>query len=165
MAMKVWNTGDVLSAADLDTWAIPRAVVKPTDESVTSSTTLQADNDLVLPVDANGTYRLDMYLDYEAASGGDLKMGFTFPAGLLMRYHLVGTDNSGNPYTGSTNIQTSNPIVNGAGAAVLRGASFRGTVVTTGTAGNLTLTWAQNASNATSTIVHQYSHMMLTRLA
>jgi hypothetical protein len=50
------------------------------------------------------------------------------------------------------------------GAGTLAGALIKGTVTTAGTAGNLTLQWAQVSSSGTATILHSGSWMTLDRI-
>src|SRR5215472_8894872 len=67
-------------------------VVKPTDQSVTSSTVLVNDNALVIPVVANANYKFDLYLDFEGGTSGssDIKFTWTVPASTTMRYGIFG---------------------------------------------------------------------------
>lgn len=166
MGVKQWNPGDVLTAADMNAWAVPLAVMKPADTSRTSNTTLTADPDLTLAVAANALYRFWCFLDYEGAAlgTGDIKWQFTVPTSSTLRYHLVcwsplGAANTQNTMAagGTANAGTIN-------TGNLAGATMHGTLDTAGTAGSITLLWAQITSNATSTILHAQSAMVLDRI-
>lgn len=166
MAMKVWNVGDVLTASDMNIWVVPRAVVKPSDQSLTSTTTMVNDTALVLPVDANATYDIHGFLLYEGGvqNSSDMKIQWTFPAGLTMYYQLVGID-TGGVIRSATHTQATVPTIgsNGAGTRIVQ--SVNGTVIVSSTAGNLQLQWAQNTSSGTATIMHAMSHLQLHRIA
>jgi hypothetical protein len=63
----------------------PHLIVrKPADEGPISSTTFQADNDLIAPVGANETWIFMLYTRWVAASAADVKMRWTFPASPVM---------------------------------------------------------------------------------
>src|SRR6266542_1211240 len=53
---------------------------KTSNQTVTSSTTLVNDTALVLPVGANEVWQFGFNLIYTAATTGDIKFAFTFPA-------------------------------------------------------------------------------------
>jgi hypothetical protein len=52
----------------------------------------------------------------------------------------------------------------GGGAGTGRGVTITGNIVTSSTAGNLGVNWAQSSSVATATIWHQYSYLKLVRV-
>lgn len=59
----------------------PHLIVrKPSDEGPISSTTFQADNDLIAPVGVNEVWLFQYFLRFVAATGGDIKLRWTFPA-------------------------------------------------------------------------------------
>lgn len=148
------------SFAGLEAW-------KAADTSRAGTVTaLAADPDLTVPLAANDTYSFDLDLLYEGGTQGaaDLKVGWTVPAGTTMRYTVVNTSTTGTCTPGGSTEAT--VTVSGTnGAANLRGIHMGGTVFAGGTAGALTLTWATNTSNATATILHLGSRMVLRRKA
>lgn len=143
---------------------------KTATETVTSSTTLQADDQLFLPVSTNARYIMDMFLIYSGAASpaGDLKLQLTGPAGAtldsanfgvntsaLTAYNVVGeTLAAGSPRAIGTN-----------GAGFKMTARPMGTLTTSSTSGNLALLWAQNSSSATGTVVHSGSFLRLVRVS
>lgn len=145
--------GSILSS--LITELRPISVRKSADETVNNSTTLQADDELLLPVEANATYWLYLRLIMSSGTTPDFKMLFTFPTGLLMTLHNVEpTPTISVPYD-----QTTTAAVSGTGADAT--IQVEGLVRVASTAGTLALTWAQNTLNASNTIVRANSTMRL----
>lgn len=147
---------------------LPLTVVKAADESVTSSTALQDDNELVLPLaTAGATYDFSCYLDYEGAAigTGDLKITWTLPAGATLRYQMPSLGAGGATNEQNTYVAGSVPALGTKGAGNLCGATLTGTLVVAATTGNLRLQWAQNTSSVTATIVHAQSSLTLLRTA
>jgi hypothetical protein len=155
LTLKTWNVGDVLTASDMNSWVIGQVVAKPSDESRASTTTLTADSHYSFAVAANSVYRVTGLLAYSADPAGDLKMSWTVPAGASTNIACVG------PATTATATVTSGTYQRV--ASILMGGVIDNTVIvvakvdgicrTGGTAGTLALTWAQNASSASATIM------------
>jgi len=161
----VWSVGQVLTASDVNTWFVPLAVVKPSSESVTSSTTLQNDDHLVLAVAASATYEFTCQLFFIAASGGDIKWTWSLPAGASLTYQNLhnegGGTGVGNACLANSDLDT--PTAAGGGSAT-EAARMTGNLTIAGTSGNAQLRWAQNASNATATQVRSPSQLILRRI-
>jgi len=139
----------------------PNTVIKPSDQSVTSSTTLVNDSALAAAVGANATYIFAMFIDYEGiASTGDLKFGWTVPASTTMKYIIIGNTTGGAAQNGH-GTQASTPSQGGGGAGVGEGTLLFGTINTASAAGTVQFQWAQNTSNATATKVHAGSALIL----
>jgi hypothetical protein len=142
----------------------PNAVIKGADQSLASSTTLQNDNALFVPCAANATYFFVCMLDYEGGTAGssDIKWVWSVPTSSALRYHLIATAAAAvlATTTGTTQPGAATVTAGTNGAGVLRGATMLGSLITS-TAGLLQLQWAQNASNATPTIVHGQSVLAL----
>lgn len=159
----VWRAGMKLTLARLQAmrWTY---VLKTADETVTSSTTMQNDNDLVIPVEANATYYARVHLAFGGLSGADIKTQWTVPTG------TTGLKFSRGPEIGTTDRQDTNMIsavhnlttvrnygcmstlaANISGEAQIANEFLR--IVTSSTAGNVQLQWAQNTSNATGTVM------------
>ncbi len=144
----------------------PLAVIKGADQSVTSSTVMQNDTALVLPLPANTTWLFDAFLDYEGGTGGssDMKWTFALPTGATHRYVFIESSAAGvaavNMSLGaSINTASTN------GAAFLKGVLMKGSVIVGSTGGSLQLQWAQNTSSVTPTIVHAQSYLSLQRIS
>lgn len=162
--MTTINAGSRILASVLQ-GAIPNAVIKPTDQSVTSSTTLVNDADLVVPVAANATYLFFSYLDYEGAAAGDLKISWVVPASATLRWAQIGQTTASAATTGLTGTETTAYSFGSDAAATLNALLMHGSLLTAGTSGSLQLQWAQNASSGTATKVHAQSFVALWRIS
>jgi hypothetical protein len=166
MAVPVWVPGQVLTASDVNTWLAPQGVVKPASQNVISSTVLVNDTDLVLPVAANASYIFDCFLDFTSVSGADLKVSWAVPSGASLLYQALHNEGGA---TGLNNSQLiyadSNTLFCAGNGATQVAAGLNGSLITTGTAGNLQLRWAQNTSTASNTTIRVQSYLMLVRVA
>ena len=157
--------GARILAADVQAVA-PLAIIKGADQSVTSSVAMQNDDALLVNVEANASYLLLCYLDYEGGTRGasDLKWQWAVPSGASLRYQRLCVDPSSNPqFTTMSTATVGTAGSNGAG--VLQGVTMNGTLTTSATPGTLQLQWAQNTSSATATIVHAQSSLALWRIS
>jgi len=156
MAVPTWSVGQVLTASDVNTWFVDIVRNKPTDEGPITTTTLQNDNDLQLPLAANSAYELDGYLAATGATlgNGDIKLGLTGPAGVTFRFSTFGYSVLGSPpatgNSGATASGTTSVGVNGGSASTVL---VKGWVTTSSTAGTLILQWAENTPSGTGTSV------------
>jgi len=169
VAIPTWSSGQVLTAADVDSWFVPLVAYKTADEAVTSSTTLQNDDDLFVSVAASATYQLIAYFIYDGGTTGssDLKIGWTFPSGLTMAYGHIGMTTSATITEASvatSSDQTNNPQFGSDGAGQNRAAYLLGTVFVSTTAGTLQLQWAQGTSSGTATHMKKGSWLQLQRV-
>jgi hypothetical protein len=169
MPVPTWSVGQVLSASDVNQWFVPVAAIKTADQSVTSSTTFVNDSELVVPLAATGTYQFQCYLNYEGANGGGtgagcLKWKWIVPAGTTLRYQSIFQGTGTTAVVHLTNIAGDIPNANSLGAGTLMAASMVGSVVVSSTSGTMQLQWAQVTSNATSTIMHPQSCLILRRI-
>jgi hypothetical protein len=149
---------------------------KSADESVTASTTLQNDDHLVVPVAANATYTIDGYLQWIGNDTGDIKFAFAFPSGSTLHWGMIGPDDLATTFASlgtrgtsewfaRTSQTTSSAFIQySASTAALLG-RMSGLLVTGGSAGTLTLQWAQFVSNPTATTLKQGSWLKLSRVA
>ena len=167
MAVKQWAAGDVLAAADMNSWTVPVYTYKTASTSRATNTTLTADPHLIAPMAANAMYDLSGLLDYEADVTGDFKFQFTLPAGATMNFNWVGFSSSDAFTNNAQNVAATVATAGGggAGSANSRGINLMGNIIMSSTAGNLGINWAQVVSSATATIVHQYSYLKLVRVS
>lgn len=168
------TTGNTLHRYTGSTWTLydpnTQWLFKTSNESVTSSTTLQNDDTFAFTVLASARYALEGYCVYQGATdtAGGLKADFTVPSGASFEWTNFGANTSG---TSQYNVTTQ-------GASVARdmptlpppsppGMSFqpKGWLLVAATPGTLQFRWAQQTSNATATIVRAGSWMKLTRIA
>lgn len=171
-----WISAEYNNQSDPATFAIEQApqqgttapdsstVIKSANENVTSSTTLQNDDEFSFALEANTKYVIDGgVFATSTASQPDIKIGFTVPSGATMDIGYLAQ--GGNSRTAEL-LETS-----GAASAQIDIAANSntiiqpfGSVVTGGTAGNLVFQWAQNSSNATATTVKQGSFVTVTKV-
>jgi hypothetical protein len=156
--------GGRILAADVRGVA-PLAVIKGSDQSVTSNAVLQNDTALFLSVLANASYLFWCYLDFEGASGAGIQWQWAVPSGASLRYMPSYANISGTVTVGTTAADSTNLSSNGGGAAVLKGITMTGSLLTGSTAGTLQLEWAQGSSSSTPTIVHAQSFLALWQIS
>lgn len=129
--------------------AIPGFAYKAAQTSLSSSTALTADPDLVVALNASTVYEVRMVLaNCSGGASGGLSYAFTVPAGTTGDYCAVQNSLAGTIQLLDSGSWTATLATN-CNAGVL----VTGLLITGGNAGNLTLTWAQNTSNATATVV------------
>lgn len=176
--MAAFSAGQILHASDLIR-VLPVWVIKAADESLNNGggvgTTLQNDNELLVAVAANTTYKVDLHLlANEAVSNViDVKCAWTFPSGCRLDLANAGPHNL---WTGAAAQQevewaawqnvTSSPsgsITFGTGTTTLS-VHARGTLQVGGSAGTLQLQWAQGTVNASNVTVKAGSSLVLTPL-
>ncbi|GIH29101.1 hypothetical protein Aph01nite_74110 [Acrocarpospora phusangensis] len=168
MAFKTWTVGEVLASADLNRYAVQQNhVIKAADESVASSTVMQNDDHLLLPVAANTRYLVDSLVKYFGEDLADMKFGWTAPAGATLDWYSdaywTGTSDSGKVMREVRTLAQTQSC-GCSGASFTFAAALRGTLNVGGTAGNLQLQWAQVTSNGTANQVLTGSLLRVTRL-
>lgn len=160
-------TVDVLRAMVYD------EVVKGVTESVTSATTgtaFQNDDELFLPAVVNAQYRFDLLLLHSSSNAGRFKMQFTAPAGSTVTWGVVAVPTTVTSSTTVTDVTMPSRLLSdtlslGGGNLTGTTALIRGVLTTSSTAGNLTLQWAQNTSDAGATQVRAGSSLRMKRVA
>ena len=137
-------------------------------EAVTSSTTLQNDDNLVCSVVASGVYVAQWGLRMDGAAAGDFKYAFTGPAGATMTW-----ESRGLAAADASNLAAITTDVAAIGTTVTHGCLGAGTttrvagsglLVVSSTAGSLQLQWAQGTSSGTATNVFAGSWLKLERV-
>src|SRR6202035_5965773 len=101
-------------------------------------------------------YNILCLIDYEGGTQGssDIKVTWAVPASATMRWAPASKDVTGAASVGASLDQTQTLIAGTNNATIHRSIVIQGSIVTSTTAGNLQLRWAQNSSSATATIVH-----------
>lgn len=157
------GTGDLLDY---------QSVVKPSDEMVESSTTIQNDDHLVLAVGTSQTWHFKIHLFLTTENNNeapDFLGGFTFPSGTTVSFSQTCLSNGATAVGGAMFFASAYRPSSGA-ANVLCGilstadtsaspAMIEGTIISGGTSGNVQFQWAQNSSNADGTIVKADSRL------
>lgn len=165
-------------AADEWVWVVENAassgssatlVRKTADESVASSTTPQDDDELTLSVAANEVWLLRVTLWMSGDAAADGRVTFSVPSGATSRFgpHAMASAAAGPTGDGvwsSTSAGTSISV--GVTGTTFPNAITLWVYVANGaTAGSVTLQWAQNATSATATTVHEGSHIVAHKVA
>lgn len=124
-------------------------VLKTADETISSSTTLQADDALFFTLEANKSYMVDVFVLMSTGGTEDWKFQFTGPASVTFDGYVHDGNNVRQFTEASAAIDT---------FSVTEGVwHFKVSITNGASAGNFTLTWAQNTSGATNTTVKQGS--------
>lgn len=167
-----WTAHDILTASDLNDAiqaCIPMCVVKGTTESVTSSTTLQDDDELKLTLPV-GTWLIRTELTVGGATAGDIKIAYSTTGTMthlgVRNYYGAATSTSN---TGDTTVRANggNAITTGVPYGTdgsNRSAIRESFVLDVTVSGDLTVQWAQNSSSATATQVFAGSYMTATQV-
>lgn len=143
---------------------VPKLIVKAASESVSSSTVFQNDDDIAIPL-AVGTYVIDLFAIFSGAAAGDIKLTWSSTGTMASRHRSVDTVSTSVTNTGDsansrfTHIGTlsSTPAYGVDGSNNTR--AHERLVVDVTVAGTLTLQWAQQASNATATVMQSFTHV------
>ena len=149
---------------------IPDEVEKSTTETITSSTTFQDDDELTLAGVANAKYHFTLLLLHSSGSTGRMKIRFTAPTAATVAWGVVGAEITTTSSTLVPDLIMPSRVIGdilGLGGGNLTGttALIEGVFTTSSTAGNLTLQWAQNVSNAAATQVRAGSILKMKRIA
>jgi hypothetical protein len=138
------------------------AVYKSADETVTTSNTLQNDNELLFPIGANETWKGFINTMVTANASGGYKFDMTAPSGAtgsMMTKSSVANYNHASVGIGTGGGSTTGATVNNTNAI------HYFTVTSSSTTGNVQFRWSQNASFGTGTTVAAGSLLMATRIA
>jgi hypothetical protein len=130
---------------------------KAVDESVTSSTTMQNDNDFVIALEAGKTYDITLWIHAIGNTTNDIKVAWTTTGTITSNSRSVFGPSAGTTDVGNGNYFGSSwPLttvitfgLDAANIAVIK----EELSVTCTVAGNLTLQWAQSSSSGTATTV------------
>lgn len=148
----------------LDAVAAPLWVRKTSDESVTSSTVLQNDDQLKLTLAASSVYEFTAYIGYEGPTTGDIKIAFSYPTGGTISWAPVGGIAALSSDTATTvvirpRVDNTSDTFGAFGVGTPCVVRLSGIVLTSTTAGDLQMQWAQGTSDVTATIVKTNSFL------
>lgn len=166
MAIPTWVPGEILVSSDVNTWFVPKVVIKPATTGRASTTTLANDPDLVFALAASASYAISgvIFYDGATASASDIKWTFTVPSGSSGQYSVPHQNLSGQ-YTGVfASNWTDNLTANTNGVGSIMTMPIQGILQTAGSSGNLTFQWAQNTSNPTNTHIDAQSYLVASRI-
>lgn len=138
-----------------------RESYKPGDTSRASTTTIAADPDLLLSLEAGHRYRLGGLLFIEADPAGDFKMDFSVPSGTVMKWRMLGPNATG-VADWTVYGETSSAVAGGIAQGTIFAVRLEGIVDTGTTDGTLKFRWAQGTSNVFATKLLAGSSIALT---
>lgn len=153
--------GQIARASDIVT---PYALSKAAAESVTSSTTLQDDDDFSLDLEVGKSYAILLVASVSGATGGDVKFAWSIGAtATKTNRKCLG------PQTGTTDVTATSMRSSRHGLSSSVPYGLDGTnealivehllIEDVTVAGTLVLQWAQNASSGTATTLNNTSVM------
>lgn len=134
-------------------------IVKPTNETVYNSSTLQDDDDLVFAIGANETWAYRFVVQANSSTAADLKFAVNAPAGAVCR--AAYSDPEGATAGAQYDCGVATTLISGNSASDLY--EITGSVTNGSTAGNVTLQWSQYTANTSNTIVYAGSFVQATR--
>lgn len=144
-------------------------LVKPSDESVTSSNTLQDDDDLTFAVAANEEWLFEFVVFMPGGdTAADIKVSLGVPSGADYRWGVQGydLDAESDLHMSAARINSVSFLQLGIpGASSLSIFVLRGHIVVDSTPGSVVFRWAQNASSATATTVAKGSYLVARKVA
>lgn len=131
-------------------------IQKPTDETINNVGALQNDDHLTFAIWANETWIWEMLVDYTSTVAQDINFAITAPAGATCVYSVMDYDEG---TLGNANTACPTAIRMTTDSATDESALISFSVVNGGTAGNITLQWAQGTAAAVNTTVHDGSYL------
>jgi hypothetical protein len=154
--------------ADLLNSMLPIHAAKSADTSRASTTTITADPELQVPVEANADYIFHALIRYSGSTAGDMSVIFTSPSGSTgvwggNLYETTATLATDPQIATRTPLNSQRDIgcISSSVSMILR---ISGRIRMGSTAGTFSFDWAQVTSNATATIVSTDSWLMLRRI-
>jgi len=166
---KTFSVNENLTSSDTNQYFAQQNVkIKSANETVTSSTVLQDDDDLLLTVSANTNYWVEglLFVATGVSSTPDIKIGVNIPSGTFRWC----TNGLGPTATATLDIVDKHSYTGGSGIGVgsiassNTGVPFSGIARSGASGGNLKIQWAQNSSNATGTQVLARSILRVLRV-
>lgn len=166
---KTFSVNEILTSSDTNQYFAQQNVkIKTATETVTSSTTLQDDDDLLLTVSANTNYWVEglLFVATGASNTPDIKFGVNIPSGTF-RWCTNGLGPTAtatldiidkHSYTGGTGVGVGS--ISGSNTAI----PFSGIARIGASGGNLKIQWAQNTSSGTGTQVLIRSFLRVLRV-
>lgn len=159
--------GDLTASRTISQIAPIIFAFKSADTARNSTTTPTADPHLVLAMEANSTYSIEIFLRWgcttTAAQGFQLAM--RGPASAVMQMHADGFEGTGGAYNGLLTEASNFNFNPGNALPTYSVVSITGQVTTFGTAGNVEVRWAQVVSNANNTNLFAGSWIKIKKLS
>ena len=132
----------------------PTIIVKASNESVTSSTTLQNDDDFVFAVGANEVWVVEITGRCSIPDAAGMKIGLAAPSGTTFTFESYASEldsAAGAVVTTQEGTANSFNVNSGQGSPTRSFLTLRFLVRVSTSAGNVQFQWAQNASSVSAT--------------
>lgn len=148
----------------------PPPIIKTADQT-NATDTLADDNELSFAIGANDVWVADFWLSCSGNTTGDIKVTVSAPAGATAELQVLGSLASTSTPSQIACGYIATPGTDVVACGVQAGASTRtpvrvvGTVFNSSTAGNITIRWAQNTSDATAVKVRKGSYLKRWRVS
>ena len=148
-------------------------IAKAGDTSRSSTTTLANDPELIVPITAAGTYKVEAFLDFSFQTNGGFAYNLNFSGSYTANRSIIypgGGVNGGALSIGNlSQIQSTTTTASYSNNVTTPNQSWSGYSHLTGSlvalgAGTLGVSWAQFASNATASTLYQGSYLIVTRI-
>jgi hypothetical protein len=150
-----------------------RRVQKGSNESVTSSASVQNDNELLMPLPMYSVWDFELNLLSDAAAAGGFQGAFTVPAGASIAvwggsgFGVAATTPTADTGAWSAAAAATTPTFQWGGSDDATRpytlTTIKGTVTLAGTAGNLQFQWGQQTSNGTASTIRAGSWLVCER--
>ena len=169
MAIVTFAAGEKITAAKLNrAFDITRTEWQESDQIVNNSTTFVSSTFLTLSVEANSSYKYKAFLIYDTNSTADFKHNVLLPAGAAVR-HGTWTPTATVSATNTTIAVDALDATTFASGGVALGTMMTlrpsGLIAIVGTAGSVTIQFAQATANASNTTLKTGSWIELTKVA
>lgn len=145
-------------------------IVKLSSESVSNSTTLQDDDELLLAIPANEKCRIRLYLRYDGPASNALKFGLALSGAVggtnFLLVHKLPSSGTITTDAGtfSTRQAGGSYTADSVGVGTIETVYLDGSVQFSSNGGEIKLQWAQNASSGTATTVFFGSTLLKERV-
>jgi hypothetical protein len=156
----------------LSAWNEQQVLFKNSDQAYSNDTSLNDDTVLKFTAAANSVYRVELFAMISGASGGDVKVAWTVPAGSTGLRSCLGPADTATTRNNTTMQVGAHPFTSEIGYGLSAteptlpiGLQERFILTTAGTSGQVVFRHAQRTSNATQTIVRAASYMIVQKLA
>lgn len=172
MPFPVWTPATIITAQRLtdQQW---HTVRQGADQIVNGSTTF-VNTSIIIPLVANAIYRYHLMMNWLGSAAGDIKFDWSVPAGASMNRFGGGPGTDATTGGTAQNFSTSSwrrmnntngHSLSGAGLGVNAAGYDFGEIIVSATAGNATLRFAQNTSDANDTTFSLTSYVDYLRIA
>lgn len=158
-----WSAGDTFAAPDAND--LHGMIVYKTADTTYTGTSLVADPDLFVPVEANCHYDVRAFLLIQASNAGGVKCQQTGPASSVFPHVLIGTATGGSAFNSALDHGGTSTYLTDqrAGITVADGMYLEGTIIGSANAGTFQLLFGQVTASG-SLVVMKGSRMTVRKI-